>query len=59
MMDDATSTVVSVFGPPLLVAGMASLMYMMPTGALMLLTVWALLSVPVGIILGHCTLSGD
>ncbi|HEX2942924.1 MAG TPA: hypothetical protein VHO91_17870 [Rhodopila sp.] len=53
------STAISVFGPPVLAAAGASLVYMIPTGILMALATWTLLSVPAGIFVGHCTSSGD
>ncbi|HEY0184330.1 MAG TPA: hypothetical protein VGC09_16080 [Rhodopila sp.] len=47
----------SLFGPPLLVAASVFLLNLLPGGLLAFLTAWVVLSVPVGLLVGHCILS--
>jgi len=43
----------------LLVAAGASLLQSLPESVLEFLTAWVLVSVPVGVVIGHCALSED
>ncbi|MBS0640290.1 MAG: hypothetical protein U1E70_01255 [Acetobacteraceae bacterium] len=46
-------------GPPLVAMGAACLLQSLPQGVLDFLTAWMLVSLPVGIVVGHCALSED
>ena len=56
--DDA-GAVMTLAGPPLLIGLAMSLVYAMPTETLAFLVAWVLLSVPLGMLLGHCALGED
>jgi hypothetical protein len=51
--------VVSVLGPPAIVAITAFLLILIPNEVRVILTVWTLASFPIGILFGHCVLSED
>jgi hypothetical protein len=55
----ATHRLSSILGPPFLVASTASVLYLTPAAVLGLLAAWTLVSIPVGILLGHCVLRED
>ncbi|WP_428484518.1 hypothetical protein [Rhodopila sp.] len=46
----------AIAGPPLLVGLTALLLHLLPTEAVNFLVVWTLTSVPVGMLIGHCSL---
>lgn len=46
-------------GPPLVAIAAACLLRSLPEGVLDFLTAWTLISVPLGIVVGHCALSED
>lgn len=50
---------VSQLGPPLLVGAAILLVHSMPTGFLAFLAAWTLLSLPLGMLVGHCSLDGS
>ena len=54
---DESPGVVSVLGPPAVVAITALLLILMPSEVRVVLTVWTLASIPVAILFGHCVLS--
>jgi hypothetical protein len=54
-----TRRILEVGGPILLVAVGACLLQSLPDGVLEFLTAWTLVSVPVGVVIGHCALSED
>jgi hypothetical protein len=56
---DESSGVVSVLGPPAIVAITALLLILMPSEVRVVLTVWTLASFPIGVLFGHCVLSED
>jgi hypothetical protein len=51
--------VVSVLGPPAIVAITALLLIVIPTEVRVVLIVWTLASFPIGVLFGHCVLSED
>jgi len=51
--------VVSVLGPPAVVATAALLMALMPSEVRLVLTIWTLASFPIGILFGRCVLKED
>ena len=56
---ELTTRALDLGGPPLIAAVGIFLLPLLPLGVLEVLTAWTLLSVPVGIVLGHCALSED
>lgn len=54
-----TRRVLEIAWPMLLVAAGASLLQSLPESVLEFLTAWVLVSVPVGVVIGHCALSED
>jgi hypothetical protein len=56
---DESPGVVSVLGPPAIVAITAVLLVLIPSELRIVLTVWTLASFPIGVLFGHCMLSGD
>ena len=46
-------------GPPLIAIASAYLLRLLPNGILDFLTVWVLVSLPLGLMIGHCALSED
>jgi hypothetical protein len=56
---DESPGVVSVLGPPTIVAVTALLLIVIPSEVRVVLTVWTLASFPIGVLFGHCVLSED
>ncbi len=56
---DESPGLVSVLGPPAIVAITALLLAMMPSEVRIALTVWTLASFPIGVLFGHCVLSEE
>ncbi len=56
---DESPGVVSVLGPPAIVAITALLLIFIPSEVRVILTVWTLASFPIGVLFGHCVLSED
>jgi hypothetical protein len=54
-----TRRVLEIGGPILLVAAGVCLLQSLPEGVLEFLTAWTMVSVPAGIVIGHCALSED
>jgi hypothetical protein len=57
--EDDSPGVVSVLGPPAIVAITAFLLILAPNEVRVILTVWTLASFPIGVLFGHCVLSED
>jgi hypothetical protein len=57
--EDASSGLIGIFGPPLIVAITVFLLYLLPSEVLAVLTAWTLLSFPIGVLIGHCVLSEE
>ncbi len=56
---DESPGLVSVLGPPAIVAITALLLTLAPSEVRIALTVWTLASFPIGILFGHCVLSEE
>jgi hypothetical protein len=56
---DESPGVVSILGPPAIVAAAALFLILLPSELRLILTVWTLLSFPIGVLFGHCVLSED
>jgi hypothetical protein len=54
-----TKRILEVGGPILVVAVGTCLFQTLPESVLEFLTVWTLVSVPAGVVIGHCALSED
>jgi hypothetical protein len=54
-----TRRILEMSGPVVLVAAGACLLQSLPESVLEFLTAWTLVSVPVGVVIGHCALSED
>lgn len=54
---DGSPRIASILGPPGLVAAGVFVLHMLPNELLTLLTVWVLVSFPIGVLIGHCALS--
>ena len=50
---------VELAAPPGLVVGSLAVLYFLPPVVLDFLTAWTLLSLPLGVIIGHCALGDD
>jgi hypothetical protein len=59
MKKDEPVDLVSVLGPPAIVAITALLLILLPSEMRIALTVWVLVSFPIGILAGHCVLSEE
>ncbi|MFL5280335.1 MAG: hypothetical protein ACJ8AW_04900 [Rhodopila sp.] len=46
-------------GPPLIAAGLACLLQFLPQSLMDFIMAWTLLSLPVGVLVGHCALGED
>jgi hypothetical protein len=57
--EDGPPGVVSVLGPPAIVAVTAFLLMLIPSEVRVILTVWTLVSFPIGVLFGRCVLSED
>jgi hypothetical protein len=52
-----TKRIVELSGPPLIAITGACLLQTLPNGLLDFLSAWTLVSVPLGMMIGHCALS--
>lgn len=59
MERDESSRIASVLGPPLVVVITALLLTFIPAEIRIGLTVWALVSFPIGVLFGHCVLNDE
>jgi hypothetical protein len=50
---------VSILGPPIIIAATVYGLYLLPGHLQAVLLVWTLASFPIGVLLGHCVLSED
>lgn len=57
--NDESSGIGSILGPPLVVVITALLLAVIPTEVRIGLTVWTLVSFPIGVLFGHCVLSEE
>jgi hypothetical protein len=54
---EQNDTIVSVLGPPLIVALVVCLFDVLPTGIFSILTAWTFVSIPIGMLVGRCALN--
>jgi hypothetical protein len=57
--EEGRSAGLMLMGLPILVVLTSTLMHVLPLKVAVLLTAWTLLSLPLGIAVGHCALSED
>ena len=56
---DLAWRVLEMGGPPLIGIATACLLHSLPEGMVDFLTAWTLVSLPIGMVIGHCALSED
>lgn len=57
--EDKPVGMVSILGPPAVVAAGIFMLHLLPSELLMFLTVWVFASFPIGVLIGHCVLSEE
>ena len=56
---DRSPRLASIIGPPAAIVAAALVLHLLPREVLAFLTAWILISLPVGVLIGHCVLSED
>ena len=56
---DRSPRLVSIIGPPASIVAAALVLHLLPKEVLAFLAAWILLSLPIGVLIGHCVLSED